>query len=668
MNMDKNFQALLHPTRIGGMVLKNRMAMSPMNTNYSNENGSITPQMEEYYVRRAKGGVGMITLEAASVSPDSRNHGVQPMLYDEKFIPAWSNLIERLQSYGSKVSIEIAHFGSEAVLMPRVSASDICRFPDGKVKPLTIKEIIELEDKFVKTITNAKLAGADAVTLHGAHGYLIAEFLSPLYNKRADEYGGTLENRARFVADIIRKSKEEVGARFPVIVRYSVDEFVEGGRKLEESVKLARLLEKAGADAVDLSAGIPASYFFTNPPHSLPNASCFLAPYAKEVKKAVGIPVICSNGIRSPFDAEKMITDGAADVIGMARTLLAEPDFCNKVRDGRPDDIRPCLSCQYCFQTLDSGRSLRCMVNAENGREYQYLNVEKAQAPGNVVVAGGGPAGMEAARVAAVRGYHVTLFEKGESLGGTLRVAALPPHKEKIAALIQWYEKQLKDLNVEIRLNTEFTPKAAAEFDPQTRIVLAVGSSYARRIEGSNGENVVTAAEVLAHPEKAGKNVVIIGGGATGCETAEFLAGGRVELEFTGIDGVAGELEYTVKKRDGAPAGHDITIVEMMDEICSDMDEYDKPVMKLTLKENDVHVHEKTTVKKITREGVWVTKQGTGPDTLLPADTVVLAGGLLPNSIDVDLCDSRFYPAGDSHKPGRIANAVYDGFAVANRL
>lgn len=666
--MDKKFLPLLQPIRIGGMILKNRMAMSPMNTNYSNENGSITQQMEEYYVRRAKGGAGLITLEAASVSPDSRNHGVQPMLYDEKFIPAWSNLIERLQSFGAKVSIEIAHFGSEAVLEPRVSASDVSRFGNGHVKSLSVEEIIEIEDKFAATVRNAKLAGADAVTLHGAHGYLIAEFLSPLYNRRTDCYGGSLENRARFVVEILEKCKEAAGAQFPVIVRYSVDEFVEGGRKLEESVQLAKLLEAAGASALDLSAGIPGSYVFTNPPHSFSNASCFLAPYSKEVKKAVRIPVICSNGIRTPADAEKMITEGAADVVGMARTLLAEPDFCNKVRDGKADDIRPCLSCQYCFQTLDSGRSLRCTVNAENGREYQYPHTKKISVPRTVAVVGGGPAGMEAARVAALRGFHVILFEKSGKLGGTLNIASIPPHKEKLAALIHWYETQLRDLKVEIRLHTEFTPETAKHLDPQTKIFVAVGSDTARRIEGSNGENVKTAAQVLTDPAGAGKRVVIIGGGATGCETAEFLSGNKVELHFTQIDGVTGKLEYHAERHPDSALEHDITIVEMMNEICSDMDEYNKPIMKLTLKENGIHVLEKTMVRRIAPEGVYVTKADMGSDFLLPADTVVLAGGLLPCTIDTDPSDDRFCPIGDSRKPGRIANAIYDGFVAANRL
>lgn len=665
--MDHNVQVLFQPVRIGGMVLKNRLAMSPMNTNYSNENGSITPQMEEYYVRRAKGGAGLITLEAASVTPDSRNHGVQPMLYDEKFIPAWSNLIERIQSFGTKVSIEIAHFGSEAVLPPRVSSSNVSRFPAETVRSLTIPEILDLEDKFAETVRNAKAAGADAVTLHGAHGYLIAEFLSPLYNRRTDGYGGPLENRARFLTEIIRKCKKAAGPRFPVIVRYSVDEFVKGGRETKESAKLAQILETAGADAIDLSAGIPASYFFTNPPHSFENASCFLASYAAAVKEAVGIPVICSNGIRTPGDAARMIGDGCADVIGMARTLLADPDFCNKARDGRAEDIRPCLGCQYCFQTLDSGRSLRCMVNAENGREYQYAGMEKAASGKNVAVVGGGPAGMEAARIAALRGCRVILFEKGSRLGGTLAAASTPPHKEKIAALVVWYEKQLSDLNVAVRLNMEFTESTLRLLDPQTEVIFATGACYARRIEGSTGQNVITATEVLLDPSSAGKRIVIIGGGATGCETAEFLAGSKVKLEFTRVDGVGGKLEYRIRKENSSAADRDVTIVEMMDEICSDMDEYDKPVMKATLKENGVHVHEKTMVKKISPEGVTVTKCGTDTETLLPADTVVLAGGLLPGPVP-STGDCLSHLAGDSRKPGRIANAVYDGFAIASRL
>jgi 2,4-dienoyl-CoA reductase-like NADH-dependent reductase (Old Yellow Enzyme family)/pyruvate/2-oxoglutarate dehydrogenase complex dihydrolipoamide dehydrogenase (E3) component len=651
------------PYRIGNFSVKNRMVMSPMNTNYSDENGCLTAQMESYYIRRARGGAGLIVLEAASVSPDSRNHGVQPMLYDEKYIPHWSNLIEQLHSYGAKVSVEIAHFGSEATLEPRMSASAVTRFEPDTVKVMTKEDIFKVEEAFAKTIANAKMAGADAVTLHGAHGYLIAEFMSPLYNKRTDDYGECLENRLRFVTEIIRKAKTLVGETFPIIVRYSVNEYAVGGRTPEESVQVARILEREGAAAIDLSAGIPNAYIFTNPPNGLGDTSCMLAPYAEMVKKAVNIPVIVSNTIRTPAEAEAILEKGQADFIGLARPLLADADYCNKVLEGRNEDIRHCLSCQHCFRTLDSGRSLRCAVNPETGREYIYGNIEKVSAGKKVAVIGGGPAGMESARVAAMMGHDATLFEAGDRLGGSLIAAAIPPNKEKIAWLVSWYVRQLEKLGVTVRLNTaadaELLKKEGFE-----AVMLASGAEYVRRIKGSDRGSVVTAVDVLLGKVQTGKDVVIIGGGATGCETADWLCGDAVKLKFTQVDGVDGKLLFE-KTVSGKP-DHEVTIVEMLPDIATDMDEFNKQVMHILLPEKGAKIMADTMVEEIVPGGVYVIDRKTGEKTLLMADTVILAGGLKPRTMDLSDFESDL--AGDSEKPGRIADAIFSAYARARRL
>jgi 2,4-dienoyl-CoA reductase-like NADH-dependent reductase (Old Yellow Enzyme family)/NADPH-dependent 2,4-dienoyl-CoA reductase/sulfur reductase-like enzyme len=654
--------------KIGGMTVKNRLVMAPMNTNYSNENGAVTPQMEEYFVRRARGGVGLIVLEAVSVSPDSKNHGVQPLLCDEKFIPAWSNIVDRIHSYGTKVSVEITHYGSEAVLPPRVSCSKIGRFGSETVKPLTLEEIAEIENSFVRSALCAKKAGVDAITLHGAHGYLIAQFLSPLYNKRTDRYGGALENRMRFLTEIISKCRAELGDRFPVMVRYSVSEFTAGGRDLEESVKIAALLEAAGVSAIDLSAGIPAAYIFTNPPYSIPGTRCFLAPYSAEVRKAVHIPVICANGIRTADDVDYMLNSGSADMAALGRTLIADPDFCSKILSGHGNEVRPCLSCQYCFQTLDSGRSLRCTVNAETGREYLYPVVDKTNEPKNVTIIGGGPAGMEAARVAALRGHIATIIEKEEKLGGTLRAACVPPHKEKISQLIEWYESELKRLDVRIRTGRDVS-KNLDEVKNQPYVLKAIGAKYIRRITGSEGGNILTATEALLNPSLVGERVVIIGGGVSGCETAEFLSDVKLDIRFAGIENVTGGLVYGVDRQSSGESVRKISVVEMLDDICPEMDEYNKPIMKISLKERDIDLLTGTMVKEITPEGVMTCDIKTGRERFIEADTVILAGGL--ESARIDIGDNVFLEdssIGDSNKPGRIADAIYDGYIKARRL
>ena len=649
------------PLRIGTLRLKNRLVMPPMNTNYSNENGCLTPQMEAYYVRRAKGGVGMMVLEAVSVDPNSKNHGVQPMLYDEKFVPAWSNLIERIQSFGTKVSIEIAHFGSEATLAPRVSSSDCSRFPGVEVKSLSVEEIAQVQQQFVRTIANAKMAGADAVTLHGAHGYLIAEFLSPIYNKRTDCYGGSLENRTRFVVELIQQAKRVVGDRFPIMVRYSVDEFATGGRTVEESVEIAKILEKAGVAAIDLSAGIPNAYTFTNPPNGLGDTSCLLVDKAAQVKAAVNIPVICANTIRYPDEIDRILGDGKVDLIALGRPLLADPDFPRKALAGKGEEIRPCLSCQHCFRTLDSGRSLRCAVNPETGREYMYGSVTR-EAPQRVAVIGGGPAGCEAARIAALQGHTVALYEKESSLGGSLNAAAIPPNKGKIGKLVEWYAHQMELLGVDVRLGVNVTPELLAQFKPD-RVIAAVGASYARFIPGSTGKNVITAIEALQEPSRVGRRVAIIGGGASGCETAEYFAGERVKIEFTGVDGINGPLLYRKTEEPATEEDHEVTVIEMMPGYAQDMDEFNKAAMHVLLPEKGVKLLTGTRVLEINAEGVRVCLPG-GEEKLLEADTVILAAGLQTNTLPESFAGIPVQWVGDCSKPGRIGDATYSAYAA----
>lgn len=649
------------PIRIGTMLLKNRFVMPPMNTNYSDSNGCLTPQMERYYIRRAQGGVGFMVLEAVSVSPDTRNHGVQPMLWDEKFVPAWSNLIETIQSYGTKVSIEIAHFGSEATLPPRMSSSDVSRFPNAGVEVMSLERIREVQRAFVHTIANARMAGADAVTLHGAHGYLIAEFLSPLYNHRTDAYGGSLENRARFVTEIIEAVHREIDPRYPVIVRYSVDEYVTGGRTVEESAALAKLLEAAGAAAVDLSAGVPNTYTFTNPPNGLGDTACMLIDKAAQVKKAVKVPVICANTIRYPDEIKAILAAGKVDLVALARPLLADPDFPKKAMAGQDADIRPCLSCQHCFRTLDSGRSLRCAVNPETGREYLFGPIQK-QTPLKVLVLGGGAAGMEAARVAALEGHSVTLAEAGPTLGGSLVAASIPPNKGKIGKLVEWYCRQLENLGVTVLFDTPASDELVRKLAPD-RVLLACGAQYMRRIPGSEGQNVLTAVEALTQPERVGKNVVIIGGGASGCESADFFAGERIALHWLGKEGVAGPLRYEKSVDETKNNGRSVTIVEMLPEIASDMDEFNKELMRVTLHEKGVTALTGTRVIEIGPNSVRVAAGER--ETTLPADTVLLAAGLVPKE---PALNCRCIPIGDSSKPGRIADASFSAYSAARRL
>ncbi|MGI5849972.1 MAG: FAD-dependent oxidoreductase [Christensenellales bacterium] len=654
---------LSQPIKIGSMTVKNRMVMAPMNTNYSNENGAVTPQMTEYYAARAKGGAGLIVVEATGVDPMVRNHGAQPMI-GESHISGWATMVEKLHRYDAKVAIEVVHHGSEASLGPKVSASDVSSYKGIPVKSLSVAEIANVEDMFAETVKNVKTAGFDAAVLHAAHGYLIAHFLSPLYNKRTDEYGGSLKNRMRFLIEIIEKARKAAGSDFPLIVRLSADEFIEGGRTFEETKLIAAELEKY-IDAIDISASVSASYFFCIRPYSFPIRQGYLSEYTRQIKEIVSIPVITVGGIRDAERAEAIIKEGKADMVAFGRTLIADAEFCNKALSGNGRDIRQCLSCQHCLSIIDQNLPLKCTVNPEAGREFEFTEIEKANVQKKVTVVGAGPAGMEAARVAALRGHDVTLYEKSDHLGGTLRAAKMPPNKQYIGFLIDWYAKQLSDLDVNILIGTEWTA-AEAQMDKPDVLIFAGGARFARVIPGS--KNAVDVAEAILNPSRICGRVVIIGGGASGCEAAELLAGNRAKIEMTKVKDLSGELSYNAEIDPDVPQ-KDITIIEMLDDICTDMDGFNRAAMLISLKENGVKVLTSTKVIQIGENCVEIINTKTNIKQTVAADTVILAGGLVPRDLPAQPpCGVRVVSAGDCKDPGKIVDAIYQGYYLAREI
>ena len=652
------------PIRIGKLVLKNRIVFPPMNTNYYTENGFLCPMAEEYYIRRARGSAGLIVLEAASVTPDYKNHPAQPMLCDSRSIRLYADLAEKLHRYGTAVSVELVHYGGEAELAPHCSPSGISRHKD--CHELTIEEIHDVEKMFIDAAENAYLADLDAVTLHATHGYLLAEFISPIFNKREDEYGGSLENRLRIVKNIIEGIHKRIGQNFPVIPRITANEFIEGGSDAEYAVEVAKLLESYGAAAIDISASTPSAYLFTTPPYNLPEGKVEVIRTAELIKKNVSIPVFAAIGIRTPQEAEEIITSGKADLISLGRALIADPDFLKKANEGKEELIHECISCMNCLNTLNKGQPMKCTVNPEAGRETEFDGIVKSTIVKNVLVIGGGPSGMEAAVVCAKRGHNVTLAEKQDKLGGSLLAAEIPAHKEALSRLIERYKKELDTLNVKVITNAENIESIIDKTAPDT-IVVATGASYIRRIKGSDNKNVVTAIEALKDPAIVGEKVVIIGGGATGCETAEFLRGKRVEIECKGADGIGGELVYEERPLKYTGAEHDVTIVEMLNAIASDMDEFSGPLMLKSLEANGIKMNPGLMVEEITEKGVAARSIETGEKQFFDADTVILAGGLIPAPYEVGK-DIETIVVGDSMKPGKITNAVYTAYIKAREI
>ena len=665
--MNKN-DILFQPIRIGKMWLKNRMVFPPMNTNYSNENGAPLEVMMDYYGRRAKGGASLITVESTTFDATSRNHTAQSQFSDSGTIPLWSKVVDKIHRYGAKASIELNHFGADGTVSSggqEPSSSNVtCRGPQYEIHSLTIPEIHDMQERYVQAVVNAKKAGFDAVTFHAAHGNIMPQFFDTLYNKRTDWYGGSFENRVRFAREIVEMTRKAVGPTYPLIMRISGEEYIEGGREIEETIEICKVMEKAGIDCFDISGGITGTYLFSISPYNLPGLKGFMMPNAKKIKEAVNVPVIGAGGVRDPEYAEELLEEGYVDMVSFGRSMIADPDFCKKAMCNRSEDIRPCLTCGNCFQEIAADRILTCTVNAEAGREDDFKEITKAEVRKKVLVVGGGPAGLEAARVSALRGHDVTLIEKSEKLGGSVAAAGVPPKKEKFIELIEWYERTLNKLGVEVRKNCAFTPDMASGYDV---VFSAVGAEYLRVIQGSDNENVITGVEALNHPEKVGDRVVIIGGGATGLESAEYFGAQHYEIYLNKFKNFEGDLDITITENKDF-VNKDVTIVEMLPELGAGVDDFQKKILFEQFKVNGVKTMVKTKVWKIEDGVVRVVDMNRGDVADLPADTVILAGGLKPQKIDLGDIDAEVHVIGDADQPGKIVKAITLAYSLAREI
>lgn len=658
------YQILGSPIRINKMWLKNRISFPPINECQSNENGAPTEAMCAYYAARAKGGAALVNVGSTTITPDSRNHGAQGQLSDSKYIPPYSHLVDAVHRYGAKISIELNHFGAEASIKsekPNLSSSNVCARDARYIKSMDLDELHEIQRQYVQSVIWAKQAGFDAVTFHAAHGNIMPQFFSTLYNKRTDWYGGFLENRIRFAREIVEMAREAVGPNFPLIMRISGDEYIEGGRTLEETVEICKAMEKAGIDCFDVSGGLQATYLYSIMPGNLPGMHGFMMPSAQAIKAAVSVPVIGAGGIRTAAHAEQLLKDGYADMISFGRAFLADADFGNKVFEGREEEIRPCLSCLHCFARTGKDQFLTCAVNPECGREQVLGKLEKAEEEKRILVVGGGPAGLEAARICAMRGYAVTLIEKQERLGGSVYAAGVPMFKGVMHDLIGWYERQLCALRVDIRLHTAYHPTMAKDYDV---VFDAVGASYMRFIKGADGSRVITAIEALTDPVQVGEKVVVIGGGSTGCEVAEFF--GACEYTFTTNRMKDFSMEMIIeKKHEEGKHNRDVTIVEMMPELCGEREKFSRKLLLKQLEINGVKTMLCTKVHQVREDGVVeVIDMKAGDLIELEADTVILAGGMKPESIEVPI-GIKHIKIGDTVLPSTIANAVFTAHCAA---
>ncbi len=643
------FPNLFKEGQIGHMAIRNRTVMPPMGTNLANENGAVTPAMIHYYRERAKGGVGLIITEINCVdAPQGNAIANELSIADDSYIAGHNELVEAVKEHGAKIITQLHHAGRQTTPANTYGLQPVApsAIPDPHLqvlpRELTAGEIENIIEMFIKAAARAHNAGYDGVELHGAHGYLIGQFMSPFSNRRTDLYGGDLTGRMRFPLEILRGIKREVGSSFPVVFRMSADEFVEGGVHLDEAKQMARLLQDAGADALDVSSGVYASMPTILETMGYPEG--WRVYLAENIKKEVHIPVIAVGVIRSPEVAEGIVADNRADFVALGRTLIADPEWPFKALEGRTEDIRKCITCNiWCIgERVFRNLHIRCTVNPVAGRELEYPQVTSTLSPMHFAVVGGGPAGMEAARVLATAGHRVSLFERQPELGGQILMACVPPGKDKIKWSIDYLKTQIHKLGVEIHLNTEANADMLHGMNVDAVLVATGAAPLIPNIPGVHNPTVTTAWDLLAGRYEVGNQVVVIGGGNVGCETGLYL-----------------------KKR-----GVDVTIVEMSEDLAVDEEPISRQVLLEELRKNGVCAITGHNVREIKTDGV-VAVDSEWREQWIPCTHVVLSVGAQPfNHLAEELRQRgvRVFVVGDAKHPRRLNNAISDGFLTAHRI
>lgn len=665
--MKEKHKVLFEPVKIGRVEIKNRYAMAPMGPGgLCDEQGCYNDKGVEYYVERAKGGVGLIITGVTYVENEIEKCVMPsmpcPTINPLNFIKTAKPMTERIHAYGCKIFSQLSGgFGRVSIpsIVGRVAVAPSPiphRFLDDVIcRELTKEEIHTYIRKFAESAAVCKKAGFDGVEIHAVHeGYLIDQFAVAFYNQRTDEYGGCLRNRLRFAIEIVQAIKKECGEDFPVSLRFSLksfvkdwrdgglpgEEFEEKGRDIEEGKEAAKILVEAGYDALNGDVGTYDSWYWNHPPMYFEKG--MYLPYNEILKNTVDVPVITAGRMEDPDLASDAVTSGKTDMIALGRPLLADPEIPNKIMRGRFEQVRPCLSCQEgCMGRLASYAQISCAVNPACGRENEY-GLVPALVKKNVLIAGGGVAGLEAARVCALRGHKVTLCEKGNALGGNLIPGGAPDFKEDDRALIRWYELQLKQLGVEVKCNETVT-KEYLENSSADEIILATGSKP--KMLSIPGVEMLTAEAVLTEEKDAGRSTIVIGGGLVGCETALWLK------ESKGVE---------------------VTVVELQPEILSvggPLCSANKDMLKDLLKLNKVAVKTGSCVAGKKEDG-YILNTPNGEE-VLQADSVICAVGYtseqsLYQQVRADM--PYIHLLGDAEKVGNIMYAIWDAYEVARNI